>query len=797
MKALVTFLFIALGLPSIGMASSALQIPQQNIRGRVIDQQSQTPLPGVNVVVQSGGETFGASTDFDGYYSIEKVPTGRVTVQFSFLGYQTLTLDNQELLGSKELILNVSMVESTETLQEVVVKAKGEKTRTNNQRVNVSGRTFSIEETQRFAGANNDVARMASNFAGVQRSNDAANDIVIRGNSPFGLIWRLEGMDIPNPNHFGGFGATGGPVSMLNNNVLANSDFLTGAFPSDYGDGISGVFDLQMRNGNNEKHEFLGQIGFNGLEFGAEGPINKESRSSYLINYRYSTLGVMSALGIDFGTGTAIPEYQDLNLKLNFPSRKIGNIQVFALGGVSAIDFLDSENEEEQDGGFYSDDQDLRNRVNSGVIGASHQFFYNKKTYSKFTLAYSGMQNKVLIDTFNLDGSIISPQYRQNFQRSSLQAHALVNYKLNVNHVFRAGAYLTRRQYNLLDSAYSFRDDRFLNLRDLQGSSMLYQPYANWQFRINDEWEMNTGLHTVIRPENEQYSLEPRWGMTYRLSPKQSINLGYGLHSQLPNEILQYSQEVLPNGAIFQPNLDLAFTKSHHFVAGFQQVLPQGWIFKAETYYQHIFNAAVDVRPNSYSSLNSGSFDFALPDSAQSTGRGFNYGLDLTLEKFMERGFYLLSTLSLFESQYQGSDEIWRNTAFNGNYVWNVVSGKEFVLSGSNAKSRHTLTVDGKFTLAGGQRYTPVDLELSRMLGTAVFDDQNAFGAQYDPYFRADIRVGYKIASARFTQEWALDIQNVTNQQNPFGQSFNAATGEVETTYQLGLFPMFLYRITF
>ncbi len=796
MKASIfTLLILALGFSASANPNEKAIV--QNIKGQVLDEQSQIPLPGVNVLVQIGGESFGASTDMDGYYKVESVPTGRINVQYSFIGYETVTMRNIELIGTKELILNVNMRESTEKLDEVVVTAKEEKTRTNNERVNVSGRTFSIEETKRFAGANNDVSRMASNFAGVQRANDATNDIVIRGNSPFGLIWRLEGLDIPNPNHFGGFGATGGPVSMLNNNVLSNSDFLTGAFPSDYGDGISGVFDLRMRNGNYEEHEFLGQIGFNGFEFGAEGPINKEKRSSYLINYRYSTLGVMAAMGIDFGTGTAIPQYQDLNLKLNFPSRRIGNIQIFALGGVSAIDFLDSENEEDESGGFYSDDEDLRNRVNTGVIGASHQYFFNSKTYSKVSFAFTGIQNKVEIDTFNIDGSLVSPQYRQNFQRSTFQVNALVNHKFNVNHVLRGGAYITRRNYNLLDSAYSFTRDEFLDLRNLQGNNMLYQPYINWQYRINDEWEMNTGMHAVITPENEQYSLEPRWGMTYRLNPKNSLNFGYGLHSQLPNEILQYSQEVLADNSIFQPNIDLAYTKSHHFVAGYQLAFAKTWNFKAEAYYQHIYDAAVDVFANSYSSLNSGSFDFELPDSAQSTGRGYNYGIDLTVEKFMDKGFYFLSTLSVFESQYRASDGIWRNTAFNGNYVWNVVSGKEFVLSGTNSKSRHTLTVDGKLTLAGGQRYTPILLEASRQADVGIFDDANAFGAQYDPYFRADIRVGYKIAGSRFTQEWAIDIQNVTNQDNPFGQSFNAATGEVETTNQLGLFPMFLYRVTF
>jgi hypothetical protein len=792
---LVSFLLLAFTLNTF--AGEVPKSISQNIRGQVIDKQSQTPLPGVNVYVEQNGKKIGTTTDFDGYYLLKGIQIGRINIYFTFIGYEPVLLSNIELLGSKELLLNTSLLEKTEKLAEVTVLAKVDKLRTKNDRVNVSGRSFSVEETQRFAGANNDISRMAANFAGVQRSNDAANDIVIRGNSPFGLIWRLEGVDIPNPNHFGSAGATGGPISMLNNNVLANSDFLTGAFPSDYGDGISGVFDLKMRNGNYDKHEFLGQIGFNGFELGAEGPINREKKSSYLINYRYSTLGAMAAMGISFGTGAAVPQYQDLNLKLNFPSRKIGNIQVFALAGISSIDFLDSENEEEESDGFYSENEDLRNRVNTGVAGISHQYFFSNKTYSKVVLSLNGIQNKTRIDTFNVDGSIISPMYGQDFIESNLQAHALLNHKLNVRNVIRVGAFITRRSYDLLDSSYSYTYGDFVKNRDTKGNNMLYQPYINWQWRISDKLEMNTGLHSIITPVNNQHSVEPRWGMSYNLSPKSSVSLGYGLHSQLPFQMLQYRQIRQSNGSFTQPNLELDYVKSHHYVAGFQHRFNKGWNFKGEVYYQSIYNAIVDQESNSYSSLNSGSFNFGSPDSASNNGTGHNYGLDLTAEKFMDKGFYLLSTLSVFQSKYTASDNIERNTAFNGNYVWNVVSGKEFLIRKNKGKARHTITTDAKITLAGGQRYTPMNPTASAAAGEAVYDNSNAFGAQYDAYFRADVRIGYKITASKFTQEWAVDIQNLTNKDNPFGQRFDAATNTIETTYQLGLFPMFLYRLTF
>lgn len=793
MRSLILILFITFS-PLMGLNA---QDVGQTIRGQVLDQQSQIPLPGVNVVVVGAQPAKGAATDIDGYFTIEDVPIGRITVAFTYLGYEPAFAQNIELTGSKELVLNITLREKTQEIEEVVISGEANKERALNERANVSARTFSIEESMRFAGSNQDISRMAANFAGVQRSNDATNDIVIRGNSPFGLIWRLEGVDIPNPNHFGGLGASGGPVSMLNNNVLSNSDFITSSFPSEYGNGISGVFDLRMRNGNYEKHEFLGQIGFNGLEFGAEGPINREKKSSYMFNYRYSTLGILAAIGVDFGTGTAIPKYQDINMKLHFPSRTFGTVDVFALGGISSIEFLDSESEDEDN--FYSDDEDLRNRVNNGVIGISHQYMFDKSLYSKVTVAWSGIGNFTEVDTISADGNTITPTYRQNFRQSDLQLSAFINKKFNVHHVLRAGAYITNMQFNLLDSSFFFSDLGFRTLRDHDASDMLYQPYLNWQYRITDNWEMNTGLHAMFLQSNSNASIEPRFGITYRLDDKQSLNFGYGLHSQTPHVTTLYRQVTLDDGSIYRPNENLDFIKSHHLVLGYDRMFANRVHFKAETYYQSIFDAVVEQNPSSFSNLNFGSFSFDNPDSAQTGGVGYNYGLDLTLEKFMDRGFYFLTTLSVFESKYQGSDKVWRNTAFNGNFVYNLVGGKEFVLGRKkkDAKLRHTLTIDGKLTWAGGQRYTPIDLQESIAEGDEVYDENRAYEEQFSDYFRADIRIGYKQSGKRFTQEWALDIQNFTNHKNPFGQNFNAETQEAETTFQLGLFPMLLYRITF
>ncbi len=199
---------------------------------------------------------------------------------------------------------------------------------------------LNIEEGMRFAGSRNDPARMAQNFAGVSGANDGRNDIIIRGNSPSGVLWRAEGVDIPNPNHFSTFGATGGPVTILNTNTLRTSSFLTGAFPADYGNALAGAFDLRLRNGNKDKYEMLAQVGFNGFEAAAEGPLGKRGGASFLVDYRYSLIAAVHALGLSVGTGASVPNYQDLTVKINVPTKKAGTFGLFAMGGLSNIHFV-------------------------------------------------------------------------------------------------------------------------------------------------------------------------------------------------------------------------------------------------------------------------------------------------------------------------------------------------------------------------------------------------------------------------------------------------------------------------
>lgn len=800
-KKLLFILLIFTGFPYI--ATIAQEEFTQNISGTVVDEITKEPLFGANVVIEDSDPFAGTSTDESGHFIIKNIPIGRIDLKITYLGYYTKTISGLNLGTGKELVLNIVLEEAVIQGKEVEIVATQDKYKPLNRMASVSARSFSIEESQRYAGARNDISRMASNFAGVNQGNDSRNDIIIRGNSPIGLLWRYEGVDIPNPNHYGAIGSTGGPVSILNNNVLSNSDFFTGAFPAEYGNAFSGVFDLSMRNGNQDRHEFLGQIGFNGFEFAAEGPLSKKTGASYLISYRYSTMAVFKALGVDFGTGTAVPKYQDLSMKLNIPTQNAGNFNFFALGGSSDIEILESEVDSadiDEESLYTGESEDLYNESTLGVVGLSHTYVFNSNTFTKLTLAASYHDFLTKIDSLSSETRDPFPRYRNDFKETKMSGIFYLSKKVSAHHNFKTGIIIHRLGYNLIDSIYDNNESIYRTITDYDNNSWQYQPYISWQYRVTDKWTLNGGLHYLYYSFNNTQSIEPRAGVKYQLNPNHSLSFGYGLHSQTQPFTSYVQQTRLPNGSYAMFNEDLGLLKSHHFVLGYDWIINEFTRVKTEIYYQSLFNAAVNANEkDAYSILNQGA-DFYLPtpDTMNNDGTGTNYGLEITLEQFLNRGFYYLFTTSLYESKYKGSDGVERNTAFNGNYVINGLLGKEFEIAPKRKKkmSINTLSFDIKATYAGGKRYTPVDVEGTIESGYPTYIEDQSFEEQFDNYFRLDLRVGFNQDFKKFSMEFSIDVQNLFDVKNVYLQRVNTQTGEVKNINQLGrlIIPQFVIR---
>lgn len=792
------YLFILLAIVS------SLSFSQQTVKGKVVDLESKFPLPGVNVVVISDtAKVYGAATDINGNFKINNVPVGRQQLKFSFIGYnvQIITI---EVNSGKETVVNVEIEESAEMMEEFKVVANDNKEVSNEMAV-VSAQQFSVEETNRYAGSRGDPARMASNFAGVSGADDSRNDIIVRGNSPLGVIYRVEGITIPNPNHFSIAGSSGGPVSIINNKSMANSDFFTGAFPAEYGNSTAGVFDLKLRAGNNEKFEFSGQFGFLGTELLAEGPLSKNHRSSFLAMYRYSTVSLFSALGINIGT-TAVPKYQDFAAKFNFPLENGGNLAIWGLGGASNIDILISNQKDTSEVDLYGEntkDQYFGTQMYVGGLTYSHPI--NENTYVKSTFTASLDQQNSHHDTIS---RTITPEgdflllgidkfMAYEFKTLRFSSATSINRKFGKKDVLKVGYVADYAQFNFLDSVTTNSSAQTYRYRwNSEGAYYTLQPYVSWKHKFSDKLILTAGLSSFYMSIGNAFSaIEPRLGLKWDASKKGSFSFGLGRHSQSQPA---YTYYYLNPGNSNPHNTDLGLTFSNHVVAGYSHKFNKNLGGKIETYYQSLSGIPVELHPSAFALSNAGGgFSRLFPDTLQNSGTGYNYGVELTLQRYFSGNWHAMVTGSVYNSRYTPSDGIERNTSYNGNYAVNFLAGKEFVI-----KERKTFGLGVKVTSAGGKRYGEVDTLNSRLQGEVIFTDNNFNEYQFRNYFRADLKVTYKANAEKVTHEIGIDFVNLLGTQNILSLSYAPVPGDpnanpIRENYQLGFLPIFYYRIDF
>lgn len=771
------------------------QILTQTVRGNVVDLLSQSSLPGATVVLLDTSMFIGSTTDVQGNFRLDNVPIGRQSIKISYIGYKDYIISNIIVNANKEIILTIQLEEKPIEMQEVVISATKASNEVNNDLVTISARGFNMEETNRYAGSFSDPSRMVANFAGVSGANDSRNDIIVRGNSPLGVLFRLDDIDIPNPNHFSTQGATGGAISILNNNLLNQSDFLTGAFPAEFGNKTAAVFDLKMRKGNDEKYEFTSEFGFNGLEFLSEGPINKKNNSSYLVSYRYSTLFIFDWLNIDIGA-PALPKYQDLSFKLNFPTQKLGTFSLIGMGGKSKISIIDAERKKsesnlapEAEEGF-----DLYAGSDMGVVGLTNKHMFSNNTYGKIILSASSEQFNVDIDSIIYDSSRVNQGKVNTFHDGSYDSKVTVDYilnhKFNSRHFLKSGLKYKQLFFKMDENAGTFI------ITDSKGQTGLIQSYIHWQWRVSGVLTTNLGAHSQYFIFNNKKTFEPRFGLKWDASEKSKFSLGYGIHNQM-QPLNLYMLETPISNEIHLTNKYLDYTRSIHYVAGYSYFIRSNWIFKTEAYFQDLSQLPVEgTVGSSLSVFNSGTDYTGIPsiDSLKSEGLAKTYGVEFTIEKTFSNNNYLVYNTSLFKSEYSGSDGVWRSAAFDGGYIMNFLGGMEFEL-GKNKK--RIMVLDGKATFAGGKRYTPIDSLASIFANTAVYETDKAYSKQFNDYSRIDIKIGFRENYKRATLTWFITMQNIFDKKNILTQVYNRYSQKVENVYQLGRVPIGGFKVEF
>lgn len=753
--------------------------PTQTLSGLVLDKDTRQPLIGATIVVQTLEPPRGASTDVEGRFELPGLSVGRHVLRCHYPGYEPWLSDPIIVNSARETFLTIEIVESAVRTSEAVVTFRKSGAEPINEAALLSARSFSVDETQRYAASANDPGRMAMGFPGVQPSRDSRSDIVVRGNSGIGLLWRLEGVDIPNPNHFARRGSSGGGITIFSVSMLANSDFSTGAFPAEYGNAYSGVFDVKFRKGNPDKREYTLRAGMLGLDFSTEGPFRKGSNATYLVNYRYSTLGILNKFGLHLVGERVDNTFQDLSFNLYFPSKnKKHFFTLWGIGGLSR-EFEDAV-ADTADWRSYTDYYTRHFDTDMGALGFTHTATLGDDAFVRTSLCAMGQ--RILFRNDTLDrGRHAFTVNDEHYRESRFVLASFWNKKFTPGAALKTGFFLHHIPYDL--SRKTLGDTTDLAA---QGATQLIQPYAQLRLRPGDRFTVILGVHAMFLTLNDRASVEPRLGLRYQFSEKQSVSLAWGLHSRM-----------LPLGNYFtriggrEVNRDANFVRAMHLVGGFDQILGRGLRLHAEVYWQKSYD--VPVAPgSSWSILNT--IDGFAKRALVNTGSGENAGLDLSLEKSFAGGTFFILGGSLSRSRYTDAQGREFPTVFDSGVSATFMGGKEWEF-----RNVSVVQLGFKVLYNGGQRLTPLlpGQPVNRYSPEPLLDESRAFGERVAPYFRPDLRLAFRKNNPRAAWSLALDVQNVIHRRNldPLTRNYDPDRNEWVYREQSGLTPVLSFQL--
>jgi hypothetical protein len=734
----------------------------QTVKGKVEDKESRSPLANVSVTVMGAAAVRGIITDSNGLFSL-RLPIGRQSLQFTSVGYQQQIAADIVVISGKETFLTIGLQEAAEKMKEVVVSAAERRDRTLNSMATVSTNMITPEDASRYAAGYNDPARMVSALAGVLSGGNGRNNIIVRGNSPSGLLWRLEGIEIPAPNHFSkGQGDGGGLFNIVGSNMLANFDFFTGAFPAEYGNALAGIMDLNLRKGNSDKAEYGVQVGVIGSEVSLEGPISKNKKSSYLLNYRYGNLQFLSNAGIiHLSNDQKPPVFQDLGLHINLPTSNAGEFAIFGIGGASTTGYYSTK-----DSLYWRRHPNARLDKNEyhkiGILGLKHTLLLrNKKTNIQSILSYSYQSDRQENNELDYTYSF-KPKDTGRYNYSILRLTTTVNHKFNSKSVIKTGVIYSQYFFNL----YATKPDRngvnhpFLNDN---GNTSSVQAFFQWKYRLLPQLEVNSGIHVTGFLLNDNYVIEPRFGARWRIGRESVLSYGFGMHSRIEPISMYFAKTTDAGGVVTQPNLNLKLTQAIHHVVGYSKAITKNLRIKAELYHQYLYHVPViDNATGTYSILNN---LYGLTDSAYaSKGKGYNKGIELTLEKYFADNYYFLLTGTVYDSKYKPANGQVYNTRFNTNYLVNILAGKEFK---TGRLKQNVFSINVRATSHGGFRYTPGELtQDNNGLTYFTFPAEKTYSEHTGRYMRYDAGFKFRKNNRRYSWILSLDVQDLTNRQN-------------------------------
>lgn len=772
--------------------NSVAQDRAQNVRGIVLDKTTKQPLDGATVTLE--GTNNGVFTDESGEFVLNNVPIGRRSVRVNYVGYEPFIMADFVVQSTREPYLTIELTENPNIIGELVVTASKNAYEPINELSVVSTRSFTAEDSERIPAGANDPGRMALSFPGVQKGqDDSENQIVVRGNSPIGILWRLEGIDIPNPNHFALIGSSGGGVTVFSSQLVSRSDFSTGGFAAEYGNALSGTFDVHFRAGNNQKRENRFRLGLLGIDLATEGPI-KKGQSSYLVNYRYSTLGLLSSMGFYLVGERVTNDFQDLSFNLVFKGKNNKSVHsVFGMGGLSEEHYMPVENPQDRELGKANHWEDRVKPANMGAMGYTWTYLINNRSFIKTVVAAVGNEIRRASDTLSLEDTRFRFE-TQKYTDKRLVATTVYQTRLGENSTLKAGVIGNFINFDFFRDIidYGSLSDVTQNFGDVtvsgSGNTAQFQQYAQMQTKLTPKINLNYGYHYLRLFANGSQAIDPRISLEILPGNNQRLSLAYGIYSKTLPLMAYYVTDSLSNHI----NKDLSLLKSDHYIASYQLYTPSKTRFVLEAYYQTLRNVPVDPDgATNYWMLNNSS-EFPVTETV-SKGTGENYGIDVAVEKMFSNNYYFLLTGSWINSYFKTLRNIKLNSRFNTGYSTAVTLGREFQLKNGN-----TIHVGGRYMLSGGFRYTPHDPVKSAAEGKFVSKEDADFAEQVEPYTRLDTRVQYRFNARKLAGSISLDIQNVFDRINATSVSYDAVKNETYMYYGAsGLIPLLTFSFDF
>jgi len=766
--------------------------------GKVVDNDNQQALPGVNVILQ--GTELGAATDPNGNFLIRKVPVGPYSVLFSFIGFEKKILTDVFVKSNKNTHLSVKLAWKVIAGEEISVMA-GYFEQPEDRPVSIQ--TLSYEEIRRSPGAREDVSRMIQNLPGVNPTSDDRNDLVVRGGSPSEVLFRIDHFDIPNPNHFGTQGATGGPISMINTEFVDNLKFMAGGFTAPYGHKLSGAMDVQFREGNREGYNSKIDLNFGGVGGYFEGPL-QSAKGSFLIGAHRSFLDFLESM---LNTG-GVPIYSNLQGKVIYDFNPDHQFELLGVGGDDRIEFDDEFDIDDFKIGE-PDTVDYGHVVFKSrqfTLGTSLRSFWSKNFYTIFSLSqaynsfFTDYNDKKTVGLHQSSNSDLSNKKiileSDTYDNSSVEQQSTIKldgtWILDNHNTLSFGTYFRllkfdheielqinnpddRDQYGQLSKA--FQVNYHQNLTPKVGS------YLNYKFRFLKNFIFNIGGRYDYFDLLTEGNFSPRISLLFEPNNLFSCHLGGGSYFQNPEFLHitghESNQENLTN------------IQADHYIAGFNYLLTANTRFTCEGYYKQYSNYPVlaDAGYEMISMANSGDqYGNAGSGELLSVGKGWVKGIEFMLHKKLADQLYGLLSYTYAKIRHQALDGILRRGAFDNRHVFNIVVGYRV-----NKSWEFSL----KWRYAGGVPYTPFDEQASIASGDSRLDLTQINNERFEPYHRLDLRFDHRTFYKKITLISYFSIENVYNRQNQHSIYWNKTQAATSFRYQTGFFPVGGFSLEF